>query len=161
MSSELPQSWRRWVAENVILGVSDDQIFNEATAAGMKRELVSTEIRKTGNDPYIEAGRRLAQRAAKIESMLQVPVELAPEPSTISRAGAIRTLRGRISAAVLCANRPVKLLGMLSDWPAMHKWSPTYFRSAFRRRDGGSGGLAQLRFQLRNESRESSPADAF
>ena len=37
MSSELPQSWCRWVAENVILGVSDDQIFNEATAAEMEQ----------------------------------------------------------------------------------------------------------------------------
>src|SRR5947209_5092393 len=69
--------WRCWVAENVLLGVSEDQIESRAAAAGLDVSLVREELRRTKSDPYIEAGRWVAQKLRKQESMLQIRVELA------------------------------------------------------------------------------------
>src|SRR6476646_5663608 len=73
----LSHGWRRWVAENVMLGLSPEQIENEAAAAGIERALVRAEIEEARIDPYIEAGSWIAQRLRKLESLQQVRVEVA------------------------------------------------------------------------------------
>lgn len=128
----LPHGWQCWVAENVLLGVTAQDIESEAEAAGMRREIVRAEIERATSDPYIEAGRWIAQRLHKLESMLQVRVEVARQNAHLSEvASCSRLPAGKFRERFYARNRPVKLLGMLDDWPAMMKWNPAYFRDNY------------------------------
>ncbi|MGA7158324.1 MAG: cupin-like domain-containing protein [Acidobacteriaceae bacterium] len=128
----LPNIWRSWVAENVLLDMTPEQIEQHAVSAGMKRSLIREELKRAQHSPYIEGGRWLAQRMNKLESMLRVRVEVArqnkPRLSVPSRRRlSAETFREKYYAH----NRPVKLLDMLEDWPAMQKWTPEYFRDVY------------------------------
>ena len=131
----LPHSWRSWVAENVLLDVPAEQIEDTAASAGISRALIRDELTRIQNDPYIVAGHMLAQKMSKLESMLRIRVEVARQnvgPASV-------TTRNRLSATdfrtmFYAKNRPVKLLAMIQDWPALAKWSPEYFRSIYGER---------------------------
>lgn len=128
----LPPNWRSWVAENVLLEVPDERIVDQAVSAGMNRTLVQKELRKAQNSPYIEGGRWVMQRVNKLESLLRIRVEVARQnqgkPSVLSRRRLpAHTFRQNFYAR----NRPVKLLDMVEDWPATHKWTPEYFRETY------------------------------
>lgn len=132
MDVALPQRWRRWVAENVMLGVPDEQIVAEATSAGMDGGLICSEIQRSKGDPYIEAGRRLAQKGAKLESMLQVRVEVARQSGARFEVPVRSGLDpDEFREQYYARNVPVKILDMIGHWPAMDKWNPAYFRAAY------------------------------
>lgn len=127
----LPNSWRCWIAENALLELDDELIAEIVSAQGFDRELVHEEIRLARQHPYFHAADRLGQKLRKMESMLQVRVELIrqnvdPGIPCIYRLGADK-FRSRFYAE----NRPVKLLGMLDDWPALRLWTPEHFRLYF------------------------------
>jgi hypothetical protein len=129
----LSYGWRCWVAENVLLGVPDDQIASRAAAAGLDVELVREELRRTKNDPYIEAGRWVAQRLLKQESMLQIRVELARQNAASPVRVPVRTAldADEFRRLFYARNRPVKLSGMIRHWPAMARWTPEYLRETY------------------------------
>jgi ribosomal protein L16 Arg81 hydroxylase len=128
----LPSSWRSWVAENILLESDPEQIENDAVAAGMKRSAVRKELRRAERSPYIEGGRWVMQRMNKLESLLRIRVEVARQnrmnTAVPSRRGLpAPTFREKYYAL----NRPVKILDMVDEWPAMQKWSPEYFRETY------------------------------
>jgi hypothetical protein len=129
----LSYGWRCWIAENVLLGVCDDQIASRAAAAGLDAALVSEELQRTKNNPYIEAGRWVAQRLRKQESMLQIRVEVARQNgASVVPVPVRRELPAdKFRRFFYARNRPVKLSGMIRHWPAMAKWNPNYLRETY------------------------------
>jgi ribosomal protein L16 Arg81 hydroxylase len=128
----LPHGWRCWVAENVLLGVSAEDIESRAEAAGIDRTAVRSEIEATRGDPYIVAGEWLAQKLKKLESIQQVHVELARQNASSATIPSFSRLSPReFREQFYAQNRPVKLLNMMDDWPALHTWSPEHFRAHY------------------------------
>lgn len=128
----LPHCWRSWIAENVLLDVGDEQIEGQAASMGIDPELVRDELRRLKGDPCLEAAGWVAQKLRKLESILQVRVDAYRQnaaPFRIpSRTGPTPT---EFRTVFYARNRPVKMLGMIDDWPALQKWSPQYFRETY------------------------------
>lgn len=132
MQKTLPDNWRSWVAENILLDADLEQMENDAVAAGMNRTLVRKELRKAQNSPYIEGGRWVMQRVNKLESMLRIRVETARQNRAVTTVPSRRRLpASTFREKYYATNRPLKMLGMMDDWPAMQKWSPEYFRETY------------------------------
>jgi len=128
----LPERWRSWVAENILLEADPEQIENDAVAAGMNRSLVREELKRAQGSPYIEGGRWVMQRVNKLESLMRIRVEAFRQNKT----NACVPSRHRLPASTFrekyyALNKPLKILGMVDDWPAMQKWSPEYFRDNY------------------------------
>jgi hypothetical protein len=144
MSTVLPDSnaslvkvdheWRRWIAENLILGGHPGGIAQVLMQAGIAPREAIVEVETAMRSPYIQGANRLKNRLAKRDWVLDNQRKLNRlRPAVVER-------RHRLSAdEFLCdyysANRPVIITGMMDDWPAMRKWNLDYFRSQFGERE--------------------------
>jgi Cupin-like domain len=132
MNGTLPDAWRCWVAENVLLNLTDDAIVNTVAAQGFDHNAVLEEIRQAKEHPYLKAGVQVSQRLRKMESLLQVRVELARQNLPDLNVPCVYNLPAEeFRARYYAENRPVKLLGLIEDWPALRLWSPDHFRLYF------------------------------
>ena len=129
MDTALSGDWRRWIAENKLLAVSDDQIVAVLVQNGFDPGTAAHEVQAITADPCFQAGERMVQRLKKLHSLLDIHRSLS---SLAGGSGEVER-RGRISRAELleryyAANRPVILTGLMDDWPALSRWSPAYFK---------------------------------
>ncbi len=130
---QLPtQNWKRWIAENKLLGFEDAYLVEAMIRGGFDRQTAEGEIAALTRDPYFQAGAWVAQRLKKIESLLDVYSDLSrAHPSarfqTIERRGNLT--REEFLAEYYACNRPVVLLDLMNDWRARRLWSPEYFRT--------------------------------
>src|SRR6516162_1153177 len=68
----LTAPWRRWIATSLMLGCGVEHVLELLTSNGFDRDECETEIASTtGSSTYV-AGRRFADRLAKLESLLNV-----------------------------------------------------------------------------------------
>ena len=129
---DLTRTWRRWVAENILLGVHANDIERAAASAGIGADVVRAEIARAAQDPYVEAGHWVAQRLRKLESLMQVRVEVARQNDDVPTVEQFTRLPAHeFRRRFYASNRPVKLLAMIDHWPAMRRWTPTHFHDAY------------------------------
>lgn len=127
----LPGNWRSWVAENLLLESDPEQIINDAVAAGISPNAIRKELKRAQRSPYVEGGRWVMQRMQKLESLLRIRVEVVRQNRTIDVPSRSRLSASKFRERYYALNKPVKLLDMLDEWPAMQKWSPEYFRDTY------------------------------
>lgn len=125
-------TWRSWIAEQVILDTPGPEITAALLSVGFSATEVQSEVHRAIQSPYTRGAERLQNRAKKLEWLLGVHHRLR-ENSSGHRTVPVRD---RLPAheflkAHYVANWPVLLKGMLDDWPAMHRWSPSYFKQRF------------------------------
>lgn len=131
-STRLNSNWQRWIAANLLLDVSLDEITNTLMQRGLSREAAEREIHAVARHPFLAAGSALAARREKAEAILGVLDDLArqsPRFGTIERRSDVS--RDEFLAEYYSANRPVVLTGLMKTWPAMKTWSPDYLQSCF------------------------------
>lgn len=132
-SVQIDDEWRRWIAENLILGGRSEDMFGRMLAAGIDRAEAVRELRQAQLSPYVVGAQRLKNRLAKHDWVLDNQRRLNRlEPAEIPR-------RSRLSGADFLrdhyiANRPVLITGMLEDWSARTKWNLDYFERNFGER---------------------------
>lgn len=124
--------WRRWIAENLILGGSRESILAALVKSGFLPETASAEIERAAGSPYLLGSRRLANRLKKREWILEIHRRLNRALPT----GETVEVRDKLPREVFLrdfytTNRPVVIKGAMDDWPAMRKWSPAYFKERF------------------------------
>ncbi len=127
----LSGDWRRWIAENKLLGTGDEPLVAELVRQGIDAELAAAEVGAVTAHPYFQAGEQMAQRLRKLESLLDVHRSLAalsPDAGQPERRG--RISRTEFLARYYSANRPVVLTGLMDDWPARARWNPAYLKEA-------------------------------
>lgn len=130
-SDTLPPAWRQWLAQALLQGVPQATVVETVTKNGFPQDLAETEIRAALAHPYFLAGRESRAHLAhgvRVLGALDRLARLQPWARTVPR-------RSRPERATFCeefyaANRPVVLTGLMDDWPAMHRWTPDYLRSA-------------------------------
>ncbi|CAN5292610.1 cupin-like domain-containing protein [soil metagenome] len=119
-----PDERRAAIAEALIAGEPADAVIAALAADGMSPAAARYEVEKAEKSPYLRAGRRAAERLAKRDWTLAIYRRLAatdPAQATITVVDRIDP--ARFYADFYHANRPVKLTGLISDWPALERWT--------------------------------------
>ena len=143
--------WRRWIAENVMLGGSRESILQVMTQGGLSPAESASEIDLACQSPYLRGAERLYNRLSKREWLLAAYRKLnrlRTDSGTIERRHQLS--RGEFLDRYYCASRPVIITGMMDDWPALGKWSLEYF----------VGNLAAARSRFRSAERASDSYEA-
>ena len=126
-------NWRRWIAENLMLGTPAPTIVSVLVDSGVGANQARTEVEAAMRSPYLLGVRRLANRVAKRDWVLSIQ-------SQLNRLGDDSILRReRLSGADFLqqhygTNRPVVITGMLEHYPARSKWNLDYFAEHFSER---------------------------
>jgi hypothetical protein len=151
-SLRIDDEWRRWLAENLILGADPRGLFDTLIGAGASFADAKREIEAALASPYIAGAERIRNRLAKRNWVLDNQRRMNRlRPAVIPR-------MHRLSAATFLndfysAGRPVIITGMIDDWPARKKWSLEYFgeRLADRVVEVQSGRSADERYEINCE----------
>lgn len=126
--------WRRWIAENLLLGGHPADLLARMQAAGIARDEAVRELRRAQVSPYLNGAERLKNRLAKHDWVLDnqcrlnrlLPLEI-PRRHRLSRADFLHDH--------YTTSRPVIITGMMEDWPAVSKWNLDYFEQRLGERE--------------------------
>jgi hypothetical protein len=115
------RGWERWVASNLMRGVTPAAIVRKMFTNGFSAEFAAREIDRTLTSPIYEAAFTTAERAKKLGYLLEILGELrsiAPPPidrvTHIEPTAFLRTY--------VAQNRPVLIEGLANAWPA-RRWT--------------------------------------
>jgi hypothetical protein len=132
----LTDDWRRWIAENLMLGASRESILKTMVDAGLAPSESASEINLAFQSPYLKGADRLCNRLSKREWLLGVFRKLnrlRASSGEIERRH--RLSRSEFLDHYYSASRPVVITGMMDDWPALKKWGVEYFLREFGSRE--------------------------
>jgi hypothetical protein len=135
-SVQVNDEWRRWIAENLLLGVGTDSVVQTMTASGFSSQDALHEVSLALESPYLRRAELLRNRLRKRDWLLATYRKinrLHPLSGTIERRHKLG--RDEFLAGYYSTNRPVILTGMMDDWPAMKKWNLDYFQERFGDRE--------------------------
>jgi Cupin-like domain len=120
--------WRRWIAENLLVGESIERIIEAMELRGFSSEEIALELKAAQDSPYLQGAALLCNRIKKREWLLAVyrrNHRIHPGAGGIERRHRLR--RSEFLCDFYSTNRPVIITGMIDDWPAMRNWSLDYF----------------------------------
>jgi hypothetical protein len=110
-----------------MLGVSGKQLVDELVAGGFDREFAAREVAQAEMSPSVEAGCRIFQRQQKQSALFEVMAETARQ-SRCSRQVTRKVLTPEdFYEQYFWRSWPVVLPGLMTDWPALNKWTPEFF----------------------------------
>jgi hypothetical protein len=128
--------WRRWIAENLLIGQSAESILESMEASGFAEDEAVEEINLAIDSPYLIGAELLHSRLKKRDWLLTVYRKchrLHPNSAEIEHRP--RLSREAFLREYYSTNRPVIITGMMDDWPAMRKWNLDYFAESFGDRE--------------------------
>lgn len=127
--TEMDGSWRRWVAENLLIGIDKRQIADAMLRAGLDRNLIEQELRSAEQHPYLLAARRLQARLDKHRWITTTLGQLEDLGSAkIERRETIDPLT--FFEKFYARNRPLILTRAIEHWRALSLWSLDYLGKA-------------------------------
>jgi hypothetical protein len=133
---KVDDEWRRWIAENLMVGATPEGVRNAMLAAGISREEATHELDLALASPYIKGSALLLNRLKKREWLLTTYRKLnrmSAHSGQIERRH--RLSRAEFLEEYYSTNRPVIITGMMDDWPAMRRWNLDYFAERFGDRE--------------------------
>jgi hypothetical protein len=133
---QITDEWRRWIAENLLLGATRDSILSKMVADGLPPNESASEIELALRSPYLKAAERMHNRLKKRDWLLATYRKLnrlRPMSGEIERRH--RLSRGAFLEDYYSASRPVIITGMMDDWPAMRRWNLDFFSEKFGARE--------------------------
>ncbi len=128
--AQVNDDWRRWIAENLMLGSHPASLVEILVKAGIGAPEATREIETALRSPYLHGVQRVRNRMAKRDWVLSIPSKLNKiAPAEIAR-------RARLSGDDFlrqhyCVNVPVIITGMLDDCAARARWNLDYFADNF------------------------------
>lgn len=146
---KVDEEWRRWIAENLLLGGHPQGIFEALLRAHVSAPDAEAEINAALRSPYLVGAQRLRNRLQKrdwlLDSRRRMEQLRSPEVPRRHRLAAQSFLDD-----FYAAGRPVVITGMMDDWPAMQKWNLDYFaqRLGDRQVQVQSGREADAHYEL-------------
>lgn len=118
----LDPAWRRWLAENLLLGVDHALVIERLVAKGCAPAVARAEIAAAEASPYFQAALPLRNRLAKRDWLLG----LAPRHAALAETAVARRAAPSpetFLAEHYAAQRPAVLTGLVDHWPA-RAWTP-------------------------------------
>lgn len=67
----LDDSWRQWIAENLMLGVSHESLLATLAAKGFAADVARREVAAAAGSPYVAGAQRLVNRLHKRDWLLE------------------------------------------------------------------------------------------
>jgi hypothetical protein len=128
----IDDDWRRWIAENLMLGLPSESLVHAMTTSGFSRAEAAREIEAALQNPFFKASELLLNRLKKRDWLLAVYRKcnrLHPQSAAIERRQKLS--RDDFLAGYYSTNRPVIITGMMEDWPALTRWNLEYFSQKF------------------------------
>jgi len=119
---------RRWIAEELLLGVPRERVIQRLSSSGIAGGLATAEVERAEKSPYFLAAGRLQSRLGKRDWVLANQARMqAADLTQVAR-------RDRIDPAEFFrdfyhAHRPVLLTGLVEHWPARSRWSLDMFEA--------------------------------
>ncbi len=120
----LDESWKRWIAENKFLGISDADITATVHNVLGNSEGVAQTLAEIAASPAFIAGQGLAQKLKKLESLtrnIHKVQTIAPNAHRIDRRHNLAPADFFIN--YYACNRPVIMTGLTDHWPAYQRWT--------------------------------------
>jgi hypothetical protein len=124
---QLDHSWRRWLAENYLVGTGADQIVDVLVLQGLPESEARAELDRVRADDNLVPAGWMVQRLRKLESLLQSQQRmhaLDPAYGVVPRRAGLT--RAEFLSEHYAANRPVVLTDLADRWPAVSRWTPEY-----------------------------------
>ena len=124
VSEHQARSWREWIEENIVRGVSSRRLESALLAHGFPSQHARAAVRRASQARRVIVARSTVERLAKLESLLDAlnsAAALSSDNAGVDRRAALtheEFLDGYYSR-----NRPVLLHGMISHWPALVRWT--------------------------------------
>jgi hypothetical protein len=133
---QVDDEWRRWIAENLLVGQSPESLLELMEANGFGEDESVEEINLAIDSPYLIGAELLHNRLKKRDWLLAVYRKcnrLHPNSAEIEHRHKLP--RDAFLREYYSTNRPVIITGMMDDWPAMRKWNLDYFAQEFGDRE--------------------------
>lgn len=132
VSSQLPESWKTWIAINKLQNQPDALLVQRMVEKGIDVQLASEEVSQATSSPYYKAGDQFVQQLRKLESLLKIQNQL----SSLSSQSEIVERRSSLSREEFleefyAKNRSVILTDALKNWKALRLWSPEYLKQNY------------------------------
>ena len=121
----IPSDWKKWIAENVILGNCPDDLKRVLVEKGYPADLASLEVDAAASHPYVDAAQSLGRKLKKRDWVLNTSriLENQKESSVERRADVSPE---EFFREYYFKNRPVILLGAMKQWKALELWTVDY-----------------------------------
>jgi hypothetical protein len=123
--NDINDSWRGWIAENLILGAQPHSLLGVMIQSGIAEHSARVELDAAMRSPYLRGAARMHNRVAKRDWVLGIQSRLNQlAPQEVPR-------RERLPGQVFFdeyyrRNQPVIITGMLDDCAARQKWTFDY-----------------------------------
>ena len=129
---KINDGWRRWIAENLLLGLLPDSIIRRMVKDGFDNATAQSEVASAANHPYIQAGMSFGNKIKKRDWILN-NYRLLEQESLNS--GVVerkhKLTRQEFLRDYYTTNRPVIIQGAMDNWAAMSKWNPAWLKQNF------------------------------
>ncbi len=131
--AKVDANWRRWIAENLMLGTHPAALVPILGNAGISAAEANQEIELALHSPYLQGARRLANRVAKRDWVLNIQAQLNKLGNT-EVARRHRLTGDEFLEQHYRLNRPVIITGMLEHFAARTRWNLDFFAEKFHDR---------------------------
>ena len=122
-------AWKRWLAENLLLGVGEKDLLDTLIAQGWDRAEIEDELQKTRTHPFFKAAEKIAQQREKALDILEMYRSLKKQGDLFPDIPRLERISSdRFYHEFYYRNQPLVLTGMAKGWRAFDRWSPTFFR---------------------------------
>ncbi len=123
-----PVDKRALLAAGLAAGEDDAALTQRLIAAGVSAASARYEVERMAKDPMADALRRTAARAAKAQWLFDTQARLAAEqPGALDLETIDAIDPERFYRDFYARNRPVRLTGLVTHWPALTRWGLDHF----------------------------------
>ncbi|MBW8759380.1 MAG: cupin-like domain-containing protein [Burkholderiales bacterium] len=128
----LDDNWRQWLAENALLGNSQESMLAKIRQAGIDPAQATGYLSIIGRDPLFRAGEKMRDRYTRFgRAMLNVQAVRESDPHYTHVEKRSRVSRDEFIERYVRGCRPVVLTELARDWPALQRWSFAEFRRRY------------------------------
>ncbi len=125
----LDDEWRRWIAENILLGTAPELVARHLIQRGAPPPLAIAEVEACINSPYLRGAEVLQNRLAKRDWLLWLEARhMGADPAMAEVPRLAAPSPAEFLARCWGAGRPALISGWLDDWPA-RAWTPERLRA--------------------------------
>jgi hypothetical protein len=126
----LHRGWQKWVASNLMNGVDPAKLVDRMVASGLDPDQSREEVDLALSSPAVEAGAEIVRGTRKPRALQRALAQMQMQNGAAQEVPRVDDPE-LFYRDYLWANRPVVVPGLMTDWPALSKWTPDFFVERF------------------------------